>query len=361
MRHPAEGVLRRLVDEPEAVSLADRDHVSACVECRHLLEVVRADAEFAAGALGLGPAPVDVASGWERLSHAAAAGDPGPRHALHRAGRIRALVRRPAVAGVAVALVLAGAGTAAANDWLPFFRTEEVAPVSIAASDLNALPELTGYGAVKVISAPRVRVVPDATAAAEESGLDVPEVGNLPRGVSGRPTYRVGGQAALDFTFSAALAARTATEAGEDLPPPPEGLDGSTVRLVAGPGVALTWSKKGGIPVLVVGRAVAPSALSSSGLPFETVREYLLSLPGLPESIARPLRSFNADGSTLPLPFPGEYVDASSSEVDGERATVFVTRDGTTAAAVWVKDGVMTVVAGTLDPDEVLSVARGLR
>ncbi len=31
------------------------------------------------------------------------------------------------------------------------------------------------------------------------------------------------------------------------------------------------------------------------------------------------------------------------------------------AAVVWVDDGVVTVVAGSLDADEVLSVARGLR
>jgi hypothetical protein len=132
------------------------------------------------------------------------------------------------------------------------------------------------------------------------------------------------------------------------------------VRLVAGPGVAQLWSSSAGAPALLVGRAVAPRAFSS-GVPFQTVRDYLLSLPGLPEDVATQLRTFTADGSTLPLPVPADEVTTSSAEVNGEPATVLSTRDRTMAAVVWVDDGVVTAVAGALDTDEVLSVARELR
>jgi hypothetical protein len=113
------------------------------------------------------------------------------------------------------------------------------------------------------------------------------------------------------------------------------------------------------VPALVVGRAVAPSAFSS-GVPFETVRDYLLSLPGLPEDVAAELRTFTADGSTLPLPVPADEVTTSSVRVGGEPATVLTTRDRTLAAVVWVEDGVVTAVAGALDADEVLAIAREL-
>jgi hypothetical protein len=140
----------------------------------------------------------------------------------------------------------------------------------------------------------------------------------------------------------------------------PAGLDGSRVRLVAGPGVAELWSSGAGVPALVVGRAVAPTAFSS-GAPFTAVRDYLLSLPGLPQGLAAQLRAFAADGSTLPLPVPADRFTTSSAEVAGHPATVLTTRDRTMAAVVWVEDGVVTAVAGALDADEVLSVARGLR
>jgi hypothetical protein len=132
------------------------------------------------------------------------------------------------------------------------------------------------------------------------------------------------------------------------------------VRLVAGPGVAGVWSQ-GGTPDLVVGRALAPRAFSSSGVPFEALRDYLLALPGLPEDVAAPLRTFNAAESTLPLPVPATRVTTSAIEVDGVPATLLATRDRSLAAVMWVADGEATIVAGSLDAAEVVAVAEGLR
>ncbi|HKY69193.1 MAG TPA: hypothetical protein VJM49_22575, partial [Acidimicrobiales bacterium] len=269
--------------------------------------------------------------------------------------------RRPVVAGVAVAAVLAGAGAAAATDWLQIFRTERIAPVSLSTADLNAVPDLEDYGEVVVSGDPDVHEVADAAAAAAETDLDVPEAASLPRGVSGEPTYQVGGEVSVTFTYSEDEAARTAAEAEQPLPPAPPGVDGSRVRLVAGPGVAAIWAESVGGPDLVVGRALAPRAFSDSGVPFEALRDHLLSLPGLPEDVAASLRAFGTEGSTLPLPVPTEHVTTSSAEVDGVPATVFATRDRSLAAVTWVEDGVMTVVAGPLDADEVLAVAGSLR
>lgn len=272
----------------------------------------------------------------------------------------RSVLRRPVVAALAVAVILAGAGTAAANDWLPIFRTEQLAPINLTTADLIALPDLRAYGKVVVTGDGGVHQVADAAAAAARTGLEVPEVTALPRGVSGEPVYQVGGKVSATFTFSADRAAHASAEAGQPLPPAPPGLDGGQVRLVAGPGVAQVWSSSAGLPALVVGRAVAPSAFSS-GVPFETARDYLLSLPGLPEDVVAQLRTFSADGSTLPLPVPAGRVTTSSAQVKGVPATVLATRDRTMAAVVSVDDGVVTVVAGSLDADEVLSIARDLR
>ena len=51
---------------------------------------------------------------------------------------------------------------------------------------------------------------------------------------------------------------------------------------------------------------------------------------------------------------------SSTADVDGTPATVLRTRDGLVAGVVWVEDGVVTAVAGSLSEDEVLDVARGL-
>ena len=333
-KHPTAGVLRRMLDEPAGVADCDRRHVAGCLQCVGGLDAMRGGADTKA----------------ERRSLAAPAG----------AGRSRAVLRRPAVAALAVAAVVTGAGAAAANDWVQVFRTEQLSPVGFSASDLIALPDLRAYGEVEVTSDVEVSSVPDAAAAAAQTGLDAPEVTSLPRGVSGEPVYLVGDEVSATFTFSVDRAAHAAAEAGTTLPPPPPGLDGSQVRLVAGPGLAAIWSQSAGVPALVVGRAVAPTAFSS-GVGFEAVRDYLLSLPGLPDDVAARLGVFTADGDTLPLPVPADRVTTSSAQVGGVPATVLTTRDRTMAGVVWVEDGVVTAVAGSLDVDEVLSIARGLR
>lgn len=369
MRHPTEGVLRRLVDEPAGVSDTDRAHVQTCAACLTGLDTVRRDAELVGTSLAAAPAapdvPVDVDAAWQRLSASTTrVAAPAPALAEQPAARSRSrrsvgLLRRPSVAALAVAVALGGAGTAAANDWLPIFRTQQVQAVSITPGDLVALPDLSEYGELSFASEPDVREVADADAAREATGLDVPVVQDLPSGVAGEPVHTVGGKVSATFTFSAERAARAASRTGEDLPPVPAGLDGSSVRLEAGPGVAQVWASASGIPALVVGRAVAPTAFSS-GVPFETVRDYLLSLPGLPAEIADQLRTFSADGSTLPLPVPADEVRTSSVEVDGVPATLLVSRDRSLAGVVWVEDGLVTVVAGSLDDSEVLDVAREL-
>src|SRR3954454_14474310 len=110
MRHPTEGVLRRLLDEPGGVADSDREHVAACPQCLGALAAIREDAAFAHTALATeGGADVDVAAAWERLSTAAAATGPGraaaatgPRRAAAppRAGRTREVLRRPVVAAL---------------------------------------------------------------------------------------------------------------------------------------------------------------------------------------------------------------------------------------------------------------------
>jgi hypothetical protein len=49
------------------------------------------------------------------------------------------------------------------------------------------------------------------------------------------------------------------------------------------------------------------------------------------------------------------------TEVNGHPATLLTSRDGLIAGVVWVEDGIVTAVAGSLSPDEVVSVASDLR
>jgi hypothetical protein len=358
MRHPSEGALRRLVDEPAGVTDDERAHVAACPTCLRALDTARADARLVGAALATpGAGAVDTDAAWARLSTTTTA---PVRQATVSRGGWRTAVRRPAVAALSAVVLVTGAGVAAANDWLPIFQTERVDPVEVTSTDLVQVPDLSAYGDLQITQEADPEQVADAAAALERTGLAVPRVAELPEGVAGDPSYQAAGVVSGTFTFSAAKAAQAAAAEGEVLPPPPAGLDGSRLRIEAGPGVAAVWAQPTGVPTLVVARVVAPKVYSS-GVPFETVRDYLLSLPGLPDGLADQLRDLSADGGTLPLPVPAELVTTSEADVDGTPATVLTSRNGLFAGVVWVEDGVMTGVAGSLSADELLSVARDLR
>src|SRR3954451_12180281 len=119
MRHPTEGVLRRLVDEPDGVTVDERAHVAECPSCLRALEGVRADADRVGAALTTS-VPVDADAAWARLSATAPAAAPAARRSIGSGrGRGRQAVRRPVVAAISAAVLVGGAGVAAANDWLP--------------------------------------------------------------------------------------------------------------------------------------------------------------------------------------------------------------------------------------------------
>jgi hypothetical protein len=365
MRHPTDGTLRRLLDEPAGVADADREHVANCPVCLSELAAAQQDAALTRAALDVEVA-VDVDTGWSRLSHTVATGGSrqqavaaGHRKTADAVARWRATLRKPVVAAFAVVVLLGGASAAAAADWLQVFRTEKIAPLTLNQADLVALPDLSGYGTVEMTEKAHVRQVADAAAAQKATGLSAPRVSELPHGVTGQPAFKVGDRVNAVFTFSADKAAQTAAAARQTLPPPPPGLDGSQIRLTAGPGLAAIWLQAHGVPALIVARAVAPTAYSA-GVPFQTAIDYLLSLPGLPEAVASQLRGFSGDGTTLPLPVNTTYLTSSTADVGGLPATVLTSRDGLLAGVVWVNNGVVTAVAGSLSSDEVLSVARGL-
>ncbi|MEH1123123.1 hypothetical protein [Micromonospora sp. CPCC 206061] len=364
MRHPSDGTLRRLVDEPAGVTDADRQHVAGCPVCLSGLAAAQQDAAAVTASLAI-EVDADVDAGWARLSRAVTVEGGRPATTAvptttSPARRWRAALRSPVVAGFAVVALLAGASTAAATDWLQIFRAEQITPVTAPEADLVKLPELDAFGKVEVVEKVDIHEVADAAAAEKASGLSVPAVSELPRGVTGQPTYHAAGPASAIFTFSVEKAAQTVAASGHTLPPPPPGLDGSQFRFTAGPAFAAVWAENRPVPAMIVAGAVAPTAYSS-GIPFETARDYVLSLPGLPENVASQLRDFSGDGTTLPLFVSADEMTSSASDVGGVPATVLASRDGVMAAVVWVDHGVVTAVAGSLTADEVLSVARGLR
>ena len=357
MRHPTDGVLRRLVDEPAGVTDDERAHVATCPTCLQRWTPPVPTPSCVGSAL----TPTTASDRHGRGLGAAvrpparpSAGRSAPRRGWGTA------IRRPAVAALSAVVLVTGAGVAAANDWLPIFRTEEVAPIEVTSAELVQLPDLSAYGDLEVTQKPDTEQVADAGAAEARTGLVVPEVSALPEGVTGDPAYQVGGKVSATFTFSAAKAAQRPPPRARSCRHRPPGWTAASLRLDGGSG-------RRGLLVAAHRDADArrrPRRRADGlrlGRPFETVRDYLLSLPGLPAGLAEQLRDLDRRGATLPLPVPAELVTSSTVDFGGSTATVLESRDGLFSAVVWVEDGMMTGVAGTMSADELLSVARGLR
>src|SRR3954471_16361248 len=97
-RHPGEGTLRRLVDEPAGVADADRAHVAGCPTCLRGLSAAREEAVAGSTALACDARP-EVSLAWRRFTAAEAparAAPPAP------ARRRRSVLRSPLVAVLGV-------------------------------------------------------------------------------------------------------------------------------------------------------------------------------------------------------------------------------------------------------------------
>ena len=331
MRHPTEGVLRRLLDEPAGVSDPDREHVAGCPQCLGELAAMRAGRRPRRRGAGRPRrcADVDVAAAWRRLSHGQR-----PVPAPRRSGGARA--RRRAPAGRALAAPpCRRRSSRSPSSWpapapLPPTtgcrssgpsrspRSASAPPTCVALPDLSAYGERRGDRRRRPARGRRRGGRGGGDRARRARG-DRP----CPRGVSGEPVYQVGarGERHLHLLGRAGRPGRRRGRGDAAGRPAGPGRQPGAAGRRPGRGRRSGRSRRPVCPPSLVGRAVAPTAFSS-GVPFETVRDYLLSLPGLPDDVAAQLRTFTADGSTLPLPVPADQVTTSSAEVNGVPATV---------------------------------------
>ena len=318
MRHPSEGVLRRLVDEPAGVTDDDRAHVAGCPTCLRALETARAEARLVDAALATS-ATVDTDAAWARFAATSARpppsrGAPGGRaRGRWRPGaapsRGRRAQRRRA---------LTGAGVAAANDWLPIFRTEQVDPIEVTSGDLVALPDLSAYGDVEILEEPHPEQVADAAPRHGANRSRRPRGGRAPRR-SDRGPDLPGGRRRERHVHVLRRQGRPGGGRRRPGPAAPARRAGRQFAAAAGrsgrrgrsgrsPRACRPWSS----PAWSRRRSTPPAS------PFETVRDYLLSLPGVPagsptSSATCPRRRHAAPAR------PAELVTTSTADVNGAR------------------------------------------
>jgi len=358
-----------MYDEPLALSGAARRHYTGCVDCQARFQTVTEDARQAAVLLVAPAAEFDAARALGRLR-------PAPVPVTVRArlaprwGRLwRPLVAVAAAAALVGLLFVTGVGDAA----IKIFEPTQVQPVPIpggAIESTGSLPNLDAYGTTKWTSQPSLHMAAAAATAAADSGLPLLSP-TLPASVSGLPvTYGVMNQATGSFTFSAAKAEAAAAKQGKTLPPMPAGMDGSTLYVTIGPAVAQIYGNLGtgkegqpnpnALPKLVVGEMRVP-VVTSTGVTVQQLKDYLLAQPGVSPQLAAAIRSIGDPTTTLPIPYPADLATAHPVTLRGGVQGVAIgDNTGLGYAVIWIKNGLVFGVAGSLSEGEVLGIANSL-
>jgi hypothetical protein len=245
--HPAEGRLRRLLDEPMLVPDGQRLHVQRCDRCRSRLRRLGDDRErvgrtllHATGRPELSPAQArarfDSALREEARSRS-------PRRRPNRVSPSVLRVKRGVAMGLGGLVIIAGTITAsAAAGWITIFQPTQVAAVPIPQGALLVLPSLRDFGQVSRSSIPQLRLVSSLGEAESESGQRLVLPATPPPGSSGSPRFAVVPTWSATFTFEASSAKATASR-----------LRRGQAQRDRGPGAA------GGVPVWGRGRPRQPA------------------------------------------------------------------------------------------------------
>lgn len=373
MRHLTDGALRRLYDEPHALDDETRSHYRECAECRERFAAVADDARHAMALLAVPPATVDPAAALERVKERAR---PAPRSLSIVRGW-----RRPALGGLAAAVVAVGlaatmAFTPLASNLVRIFEPTQVSPVTITSGDLTGLDAFSTWGDVKWTKQPELQQTETAGDAARVSGLPAIQVAadRLPSALAGAPvTYAAVSGSTGTVTFAGSA---------------PRKLQGSTLTVVIGPAETAVYGDLGKLaqqaqadrsaagsdqagqqavrnaiasagPILAVAEMKSPQ-VSSTGASVADIKSSLLAQPGLSPAVRAAISEIDSPTGNLPLPIPAGLANAHTVRVQGVNGTAVGDNTGLGSAVIWIKNGRVYGVAGTLTEDQLLMVANGL-
>lgn len=368
MRHLSDGILRRIYDEPLALTAADQAHYDGCAQCQARFQSIANAARSSAVLLSVPSfepqsAPA-LAALRRRISEDARRPVPWYQRWLDRnSPRMRPLAT-PAIAIALAAALLTGVAVTGVSGFLTrIFEPTKIVAVQVSPSDVFPSSVLLDYGQIKWLPAPpNPQLVADAAAAHTQSGLPILLPASLPNGVSGPVSYAVVPTATASMTFDSASLQASAARKHVHVNPMPSNINGSTLVVNAGPGLIEAWglaatSTEMQMPTLVIAQTRVPT-VDSTGASFTQIENYLLSQPGVPPDLAAQIKLIKDPSTTLPIPIPKGFATTESTTVNGAPGVLIKAVLG--AGVVWEKNGVIYAVGGQLTPDQVLAIATSL-
>jgi len=316
-------------------------------------------------------APVDTAAGLRRFREKV-----GARGIESYAAPARRRWTQALAAAAAVAVLFAGLSiTGVAESFFTIFQPKQVAPISVGAGDLAGLPDLSEFGTLTITTQPAYRQAATLDLARTETGIAPLRAATLPAGVTGDARIYTISRGEGTFRFDETKLQASAGRVSRTPPPMPASIAASTLNVSGGPAVVQTYggsfdpksdpridpkAMPGSVPTLLIAQSKAP-VIRSDGASFDELRAYMLSQPGISPELAAQIRAIGDPGQTLLVPIPMDLASGKSVTVRGVRGLFVGDSTGLGSGVVWVADGVVNVVAGTLSEKELLAVADSLR
>ncbi|MBC5825142.1 MAG: hypothetical protein GIW99_03910 [Candidatus Eremiobacteraeota bacterium] len=381
MKHLEDGLMRRLIDEPEDVAVTARRHIESCALCGDRYRSIAANAHAAGVAFALDAADVDLAMAWRRAAQQRAVSAVAAKTARASFVNVNGALVKPLAALAAAAIVLAGFAFtplgSMAQSFLTIFEPRQFVAVGLTRQDMKDLGGLEGlqsYGTMRELVRPQNIAVADVRSAARISRMELRVPTIMPVDVPRDIRYRVMTQGAAAFTFGAAKAARAAAQQHRAYRAMPARLDGTTLQIVLGPATVITFgeralSKDAGqrrsdedaLPAgLVIAQGVAPR-VTSTGATVQDIVAFLAEQPGVPAGLARQIEAIRDPSTTLPIPIPIDRASAMQVQVQGVNALAIGDNTRVGSGVMWQKSGMVYGVAGTMPLNEILAIADSLR
>ena len=376
MLHLSDGALRRMIDEPLAMSERDKAHYERCPRCQARRDALAATAERASVLLAVPQVPVDSVRALNVIRARLPAPAASTRRAWARLGVVLPRAGRPLVLAAAVALIALPAAAATEPIWMPIFAPKS-APVTAVnvqrptQDEIAGLPDLQNYGMLEWVKKPVTSSVLSADEAQSATGLTPV---SIPASLAGKPvTYATVTASEAVFTFSADKAKQAAAAAGKPAPVFPAGIDGAKLDIKGGPamievvGQMPSAGSSSGfsldqVPV-VLAQSRAP-VVTSSGVSVKQLEDFLVQQPGIAEhpdlvaqikAIGDPIAA-----GELVLPIPTGYATSTPVTVSGQQGQLVTDKTGVVRAVIWEKNDLVYAVGGHLDQASVLAMADGL-
>ncbi len=280
---------------------------------------------------------------------------------------------------VAAAVIILGMGVslsfepvrALAQDFLTLFRVEKVETITINPQELQQMQQVfyNKMGKMKIDNFGQVandgfgpgHSVASLQEAQQELDFPVVSPGYLPwKDAPNFIEVQPGGT--VSFTLAVNKANALIKSLGGTALLPVK-LDNQTFELTVSQSLRQTWinpanGERTGLKVI---RMRSPEIKAPSGVNVNDLRKALLSLPVIPETVRQQLAAIEDWQSTLVIP-AGTNREVQEIAINGNKG-VYIDRGHRSSYGfvLWQQDGVITVVDGALERDELVKVAESLR